>query len=147
LRNLHLSIRSPTVSPPPSLWLKRKRDREKDLENRRGLLSLRCVVSPSVVIHGRVGLDRIGGYVRTPKKPHESGVYDSGGVGYLSCARGSCISYSGGGIRRGVHGVLRVRIQCAITPISPLSTTVLRPRAASLGHLRDPAYGGLRDPV
>jgi hypothetical protein len=52
----------------------------------RELLSLRDVVSPSLLIHGGVGLDRIGGHARAHAKPHESGVYDSSGVGYQSCA-------------------------------------------------------------
>jgi hypothetical protein len=37
-------------------------------------LSLRCVVSPSLLIHGRVELDHVGGHARAPAKPHESGV-------------------------------------------------------------------------
>jgi hypothetical protein len=111
--------------PPPSLWLKRKRDRETYLENMRELLNLWGVVSPSLLIHCGVGLDRVGGHTRAPVKPRELGVYDSSGVGYLLCARGFCISCSDGGIRRGVCGVLRVRIWCAITPISLLFVAVL----------------------
>jgi hypothetical protein len=64
--------------PASSLWLKRKIDRETDLKNRRELLSLRGVISPSLLIHGRVGLDHVGGHARAPAKPHELGVYDSG---------------------------------------------------------------------
>jgi hypothetical protein len=52
-------------------------------------LTLRGVASPSLLIHGGVGLDRIGGHARAPAKPRESEVYDSGRVGYLSCAQGS----------------------------------------------------------
>jgi hypothetical protein len=110
-------------------------------------LSLRGVISPSLLIHGGVGLDCVRGHVGAPAKPHESGAYDSGGLGYLSCARGCCISCSSGGIRCGVRGILRARIQCAITPISSLSALVLWPRAESLDPLRDLAYGGLHDPV
>jgi hypothetical protein len=69
-------------------------------------MSLQCVVTPSLLIHGGVGLDHVGGHAGAPTKPHESGVYDSGGVGYLSCVRGSYVPYSSGGIRHGVCGVL-----------------------------------------
>jgi hypothetical protein len=129
------------------LRLKRKRDREIDLENRRELLSLRGGISPSLLIHGRDGLDHVRGHRRALAKPHELGVYDSGGVGYLSCAQGSCISCSGREIRPGVCGILRARTQCAITLISPLSTAILCPGATSLDPLGDVAYGGLHDPV
>jgi hypothetical protein len=101
------------------------------------LFSLQGVISPSLLIHGGVGLDRISGHARAPAKSHELGVYESGSVGYLSCARGSCVSYSGRGIHHGVRGVLRVRIQSVITPISPPSAMVLQPRPASL----DPPQG------
>jgi hypothetical protein len=30
-------------------------------------------------------LDSVEGHARAPAKPHQAGVYDSGGVGYLSC--------------------------------------------------------------
>jgi hypothetical protein len=69
-------------------------------------LSLRDVVSPSLLIHGRVGSVHVGCHTRKPTKPHELGVYDSGEVGYQSCARGSCISCSDGGIRHGLHDIL-----------------------------------------
>jgi hypothetical protein len=75
------------------------------------------------------------GHTRTPAKPHKSGVYDCGGVSYLSCAQGSCISCSGGEIRWGMRGVLRARIWCAFTSISPLAAVVLRLGAASLDFL------------
>jgi hypothetical protein len=133
--NLHLPARSPTVSSPPSLRLKRKRDGEIDIENRRKLLSLRGVISPYLLVHGGVGLVHIGGHLRTPTKPHESGVYDSGKVGYLSCARGSYVPFSGGGICHGVHDILRARIWCAITLIPLLTTAVLWPGVASLDPL------------
>jgi hypothetical protein len=88
-------------------------------------LSLRGVISPSLLIHAGVGLDHVGGHLRAPAKCCELGVYDSNGVGYLSCVRGSYASCSSGGIRHGVRGILRVRIGCAITPTSPLSAVVL----------------------
>jgi hypothetical protein len=68
--------------------------------------------------------------VRAPATPHEPGVYDSGRVGYLSCAQGSYIPCSGQGIHRGVHNVLRARIRCVITLFPPLTGAVLRPKAA-----------------
>jgi hypothetical protein len=77
--------------------LKRKKERETDLENRMELLSLRGVVTPFLLMHARVGLDCIGGHARDPAKPCESGVYDSSRVGYLSCVRGSCVPCSNGG--------------------------------------------------
>jgi hypothetical protein len=92
-------------------------------------------------------MDRIGGHARAPAKPHESGVYDNGGVGYMSCARGFCVSYYDGGIQHAMHDVLRVRICCAITPISLLSAAVLWPGAASLNSLGDLAFGRLCDPM
>jgi hypothetical protein len=98
-------------------------------------LSLWGVISPSLLIHGGVGLDRIRGHTRAPAKPHESMVYDCDLVGYLSCAQGSCISCSGGEIHRGVRGILQAWIRCATTLISPLSATVLRSGAASLDPL------------
>jgi hypothetical protein len=110
-------------------------------------LSLQGVVSLSLMFHGRVGLDRIGGHIRAPKKPCESGVYDSGGGSYLSCARRSHVPYSSEEIHCGVRDVLRVRIWCAIPPISLLLAAVLRLGAASFDSFGDLAYGGLRDPV
>jgi hypothetical protein len=64
------------------------------------------VVFPSLLIHGKVEMDRIGGHARAPTKPHVLGVYDNDGVGYLSCARVSCVPRSSGGIRRGVCNIL-----------------------------------------
>jgi hypothetical protein len=52
-----------------------------------------------------------------------------------------------GGIRRGVSGVLRARIWCAVTLISPLAAVILWLGAASLGSFRDTAYSGLHDPM
>jgi hypothetical protein len=51
------------------------------------------------------------------------------------------------GIHRGMCGVLQVRIRCAITPISPLSTIVLWSGVASLDPFRDLAHGYLRELV
>jgi hypothetical protein len=106
VHNLDPPARSPIVSPPPSLQLKRRRDREIDLENRRELLSLLGVAFPSLLIHGRVGLDRVSGHARAHAKPCDSGVYDGGGACDLPHARGSCNARSGGGIRRGVCSIL-----------------------------------------
>jgi hypothetical protein len=106
------------------------------------LLSLQGVVSPSLLNHGGVGLSRIGRHARAPVKPHESGIYDSGRAGYLPCAQGSCIPYSGGGgIPCGVHGILRAGIWCAITLISPLNVVVLWLGTAALDPLGDLADG------
>jgi hypothetical protein len=60
-------------------------------------LSLRGVASLSLVFHGRVGLTCVGGHTRAPAKSRKSGVYDGGGVSYLSYAQGPCISSPGGG--------------------------------------------------
>jgi hypothetical protein len=110
------------------------------------LLSLQSVVPP-LLFHGGVGLVCIGGHTSAPTKPYESGICDSGGVSYLVCARRSCTTCSGGGIRRVVRGVLRVRIRCAIPSISSLPVVVLWLGVASLDSFRDLAYGGLHDPV
>jgi hypothetical protein len=63
----------PPIAPPPSLQLKRKRDREVDLETRERVVELMgcCFSFPS-----KPWLDRIGGHTRAPAKPHESRVYD-----------------------------------------------------------------------
>jgi hypothetical protein len=58
------------------------------------------------LFHGGVGLACIGGHPVVPTKPCEYGVYDSGGVCYLSCACGPYISCSNKGVRRGVCGLL-----------------------------------------
>jgi hypothetical protein len=50
---------------------KRKRDRETDLENRRDLLSLLGATSPSLLMHGGVGLDCVRGHARAHVKPYE----------------------------------------------------------------------------
>jgi hypothetical protein len=60
-------------------------------------MGLGRVISLSLLFHGGVELARVGGYARAPTKPHESGIYDHDGVSYLSCARGLCVSCSGGG--------------------------------------------------
>jgi hypothetical protein len=69
-------------------------------------LSLQGVISLSLLIHGGVVLDCVGGHARALTKPTKSGVYDSGRVGYLSCILGSCVPCSGGRIHHGVHGIL-----------------------------------------
>jgi hypothetical protein len=69
-------------------------------------LSLQGVASPSLLNHGRVGLDRVEGHARAPTKSHESEVYDGSGAHGLSRAQGSHIPHSGRGINRGMHDVL-----------------------------------------
>jgi hypothetical protein len=110
-------------------------------------LSLRGIAPPSLLFHGGVGLVHVGGHIRAPAKPCESGVYDNDGVSYLLCARRSCIPRSSGGIRRGVRSILRARIGCAIPLISLLLAAVLRLGPASFDSFGDLAYGDLRDPV
>jgi hypothetical protein len=39
-------------------------------------LSIQGVSSPSLLNHGKAGLDRVRGYTGAPTKPHEVGVYD-----------------------------------------------------------------------
>jgi hypothetical protein len=87
-------------------------------------------------------LAHIGGHARTSAKCHKSGVHDYDRVSYLLCARGCDISCSGGGIRRGMCGVLRVRIWCAFTSIFLLAIAVLRLGAASLDSFGDRASLG-----
>jgi hypothetical protein len=53
----------------------------------------------------------------------------------------------GGGIHRGLCGILQAGVRRAITPISPLFAAVLWPGAASFDPLGDLAYSGLCDPV
>jgi hypothetical protein len=62
--NLHPFERLPVASSPPSLWLKRKRGREIDIETgERELLSLQGIASPSILNYGGAGLDPIRGHV------------------------------------------------------------------------------------
>jgi hypothetical protein len=111
-----------------------------------GLLSIRGVVTPSLLFYGGVELAHVRGHARGPAKPCESVVYDSGGVSYLSCAQRSCISCYSEGISRGVCGVLRVGIRCAIASISPFPAVVLWIKAISVDSFGDPVDGGLHDP-
>jgi hypothetical protein len=99
LRNLHLSVRYPTVLPPPSLWLKRREKIGKtDLKMTRerccayGRLSLLFLL-----FHGGIRLVCIGDHARAPTKYSKSGVFDSGRACYLSCSHGSCVPCHGGG--------------------------------------------------
>jgi hypothetical protein len=90
----------------PASYMAEKRERGTDLEIKRELLGLLGVAFASFLIHGGVGLDHIGGHTRALVTPCESGVYDGGGSCDLPCARGSRIPHFGGGIHRGVCGVL-----------------------------------------
>jgi hypothetical protein len=63
----------------------------------RELLSIRGVVSLSLLFYGGVELTHVGGHARAPAKPCKLGVYDYRRVRNLTCARGSYISSSGGG--------------------------------------------------
>jgi hypothetical protein len=111
------------------------------------LLSLQGVASPSLLNHGRAGLDCIEGHSRAPTKTHESGVYDSGGAHDFPRAQGSHIPRSGGGMRRDMHDVLQAGICCTITPIYPLFDAILWLGTTSLDPLEDRMHGGLCDPV
>jgi hypothetical protein len=62
---------------------KKEENRETDLKNKGELLSLRGVVSLSLMFHHGVELAHIRGHARAPTKPCESGVYDHGRVIYL----------------------------------------------------------------
>jgi hypothetical protein len=110
-------------------------------------LRIKGVVSPSLLNHGRVGLAHVGGHARSHAKPHESRIYDSGEADYLSCARGSRIPYSSGGICCDLHDLLRAAILCAITPISPFVAAVLWLGTAALDSLGDRTYGCFCDPM
>jgi hypothetical protein len=111
------------------------------------LLSLLDVAYPSLLVPGRVGLDRVGGHARGPAKPCESRVHDDDGACDLPRARGSYIPCSGGGIRHSLRDILRLGVWCAITPISSLSVVVLWPGITSPDPLRYLAHGDLCDPV
>jgi hypothetical protein len=52
-----------------------------------------------------------------------------------------------GGIHCGLHGILRMRVRCAITLISPLSAAILCSRIAPLDPLGDLAHSGFCDPM
>jgi hypothetical protein len=113
----HLPASFPTTE-------KRKRGREIDLENKRDLLILLGVASPSLLIHGRIGLDHVGGHARAPIKPGRSGVYDGSRACDLPHARGSQSPVQAGGYvmvwRHSLTGVW-----CVITPVSMLTAIVL----------------------
>jgi hypothetical protein len=63
-------------------------------------LSLQGVASPSLLNHGRVGLDLIEGHTSAPTKPRESRVYDDGEARGLLHDLGSYIPCLGGGYFR-----------------------------------------------
>jgi hypothetical protein len=65
---------------------KKRGNREIYLKEQEGVVELTGVTSLSLLFHGGVGLAHVGGHARTPAKPGKSGVYDRGGVSYLSCA-------------------------------------------------------------
>jgi hypothetical protein len=110
-------------------------------------MSLLGIASPSLLNHGGVGLDHIGGHARAPTKPCESGVYDGGRARDLPRAQGSRIPCVSGGICRGLRGVLRAWVQCAIAPISLLSATVLWFGTPPLDPLWNLVYSSLCDPM
>jgi hypothetical protein len=121
----HLPASFPTVE-------KKEENRETNLKNKRESLSLRGVVSLALLFQGGVMLACIGGHTRAPTKPRTLGVYDRDRVGYLSCARRSCISYFHGRICCGVRNILRVRFWWDIASVSSLATVVLRDPAQGL---------------
>jgi hypothetical protein len=100
-------------------------------------LILHRVASPSLLNHGRVGLDRVRGHARSPAKPRELGVHD--GAELARCCMpedpASPVQARGGGIRRGLCSILRAGVWCCSTPISPLFAVVLWLRTASLDPL------------
>jgi hypothetical protein len=111
-------------------------------------LSLQGVASSSSLLnHSGAGLDHVEGHTIAPAKPCESRVYDDDRARDLMHARGSFISRAGGGICRGLCGILRAGVRHAVTLISPLFTAVLWPRAVSLNTLRDLTHNTLCDPM
>jgi hypothetical protein len=52
------------------------------------LLILQGAASPSLRNYGGVGLDHVGGHVRAPAKPRESGVHDGGRAHDQPCKGG-----------------------------------------------------------
>jgi hypothetical protein len=96
----HFSASFPTAE-------RKEKYREIDLkETKGGCSAYGGVVSLFLLSHGGVKLACIEGYARAYAKPRKSGVYDSGRVCYLSCARGSCISCSDEEMRHGVRSIL-----------------------------------------
>jgi hypothetical protein len=93
-------------------------------------LGLESVGSPSLSNYGRAGIEPFRNHVGTPAGPHEPG-----------------INNGDGGIRGGFRGVLRARIQCAITLVPPLIAAVLWPRVAQSDPLGDLTYCDLCDSV
>jgi hypothetical protein len=76
---------------------KKRGNRETDLKEQDGVAELTGVASLSLPFHGAIGLACIRDYARAPAKLGKLGVYDRGGVSYLSCAQGFCISCCNGG--------------------------------------------------
>jgi hypothetical protein len=85
---------------PPSLCMKREREREGDF------LGLESIASPSLSRLGRTQLDHFQGHAGSPVEPHEPGVHDGGGAGNLPRARASLVPSSDDGICGGFHGIL-----------------------------------------
>jgi hypothetical protein len=110
-------------------------------------LSLQGVASPSLPNYGRAELDRFRGHATAPTKPHDSWVHEGGRAHNLTRARGPRIPCASAGIRRGLHGVLRARVQCGITLISPLFAIALWSETAQLDPLRNLAHSGHCDPL
>jgi hypothetical protein len=149
LRNLHPPARYPSVPLPPSLWLKRGKNRETDMkESKSGsFLAYKEVVSLSIQCHGGVGLACVRNHGRAPAKSCKSRVHVGGRASYLSCSCRSCVSHPGGGICHSMLVVLQAWIWCAFASIPSLAAAVLWLRATTSDSFVDFAHCGLRNPV
>jgi hypothetical protein len=102
--------------------------------------TVESIASPSLPNYGGTRLDPIRGHASAPTGPREPGVHDGGEACNLSCVRGPCIQHASRGIRSNFCGVPWVRVQCAITLISPFIVAVLWPGAARSDPFGDLTY-------
>jgi hypothetical protein len=122
---------------------KREKIEKQILKDREVVVELTMSHSSSSWLHDGVGLACVRDHARAPAKSSQSGVYDSGGTSYLPCSCGSCVPCPGGGIRRGMLGILRMRVWCTPASIPLLAAAVLWLGAASFDSFGEHAYCGL----
>jgi hypothetical protein len=105
---------------------KRKKQRNRSKGKQEGVISAyREAIFLSLWFHGGVGLACASGHTRAPTKSCKLGLYDSGETRYMSCSCKSYVPRSGGGIRCGALGVLRVQLWCAPALIPLLAAAIL----------------------
>jgi hypothetical protein len=83
-----------TSFPVPTKKEREKKE-EKGKRKKEGVLRvLESVASPSLSIHGGIGLDSFQGHTGSPAKPQKPSVYDGDGAHDLPCARGPRVPWT-----------------------------------------------------